>query len=141
MSLLHDEEIETYLDNLLAVSNDKQDKTPFNYYAVDSDIERQFARECEAEESIKFFFKLPRNFKIPTPIGNYVPDWAIIFDNDKRIYFVTETKGSLDKQDRRVSENMKIDYAKKLFDPKVAKPVFDSDVIYKTAVVVKDLYG
>jgi type III restriction enzyme len=141
MSLLHDEEIETYLDNLLKVSNNKQDKTLFNYYPVDSDIEREFALQCEAEQSIKFFFKLPRNFKIPTPIGNYVPDWAILFDNDKRIYFVTETKSTLNTQERRMSENMKIDYAKKLFDPKVEKPVFDSDVIYKTAVTVKNLYS
>lgn len=135
MSLFDGEEIETYLDNLLAVSNDKQDKTLFNYYPVDSDIERKFARDCEAEENIKFFFKLPHGFKIPTPIGNYVPDWAIILDNDKRIYFVTETKGSLDTQDRRVSENMKIAYAEKHFE------TFKNDsVSYKLAVTVKDLY-
>ncbi len=139
MSLFKAEEIETYLDNLLAVSHDKQDKTPFNYYPVDSGTEREFARACEAEENIKFFFKLPHGFKIPTPIGNYVPDWAIILDKDTRLYFVTETKGSLDKQDRRVSENMKIAYAEKLFDLKVKEPVFDSDVIYKLAVTVKDL--
>jgi type III restriction enzyme len=134
MSLFHGEEIETYLDNLLKVSEDKQDKTLFNYYPVDSDIERTFARDCEAEEAIKFFFKLPHGFKIPTPIGNYVPDWAIILENDKRLYFVTETKGSLDKQDRRVSENMKIAYAQKHFEQ------FKADAVrYKLAVTVKDL--
>ncbi|MFZ2727175.1 MAG: DEAD/DEAH box helicase family protein [Methylococcaceae bacterium] len=135
MSLLRDAEIETYLDNLLKVSDDKQDKTLFNYYPVDSDIERKFARACEAEENIKFFFKLPHGFKIPTPIGHYVPDWAIILDNDKRLYFVSETKGSLDTQDRRVSENMKIAYAEKHFE------VFKQDAVsYKLAVTVKDLY-
>ena len=134
MSLFDGEEIETYLDNLLAVSKDKQDKTLFNYYPVDSDIERKFARDCEAEEAIKFFFKLPHGFKIPTPIGNYVPDWAILLDNDKRLYFVTETKGSLNTQDRRVSENMKITYAEKHFE------LFKSNAVsYKLAVTTKDL--
>ncbi len=132
MSLFKAEEIETYLDNLLAVSVDKQDKTPFNYYPVDSDTEREFACACEAEENIQFFFKLPHGFKIPTPIGNYVPDWAIVLDKDTRLYFVTETKGSLDKQDRRVSENMKIAYAEKHFEQ-------FHDVGYKLAVTVKDL--
>jgi type III restriction enzyme len=140
MSLFKDEEIETYISSLLKVSENKKDKTVFNYYPVDSDIERQFAREYEAEEAIKFFFKLPRGFKIPTPIGNYIPDWAILFDNDKKIYFVTETKSTLNEQERRVSENMKIAYAEKLFDNKVEEPVFDSDVIYKTAVKINDLY-
>lgn len=134
MSLLHDQELETYLDNLLAVSSDKQDKTLFNYYAVDSDIERQFARDCEADENVKFFFKLPRGFKIPTPIGYYIPDWAIVFENDKRIYFITETKSTLNTQERRISENMKIIYGEKHFE------LFKSDVNYKIAIEAKDLY-
>ncbi|MEI6744628.1 MAG: hypothetical protein WCL34_01620, partial [Methylococcaceae bacterium] len=130
--LLKAEQIETYLDGLQEVK--KQEKTLFNYYPVDSGTERKFAADCEADEKIKFFFKIPRGFKIPTPIDNYVPDWAIVFENDKRIYFVTETKGSLNKDDRRGSENMKIACAEKHF------ALCDSDVHYKVAVTANDLY-
>ncbi len=132
MNLLESEQIETYLDGLLEVKN--QEKTPFNYYPVDSDIERKFATDCEADGNIKFFFKIPHGFKIPTPIDSYVPDWAIVFENDKRIYFVTETKGSLSKDDRRGSENMKIACAEKHF------ALCDSDVHYKVAVTANGLY-
>jgi len=133
MSLFHHEEIESYLTDLQLVTTAKQHKTPFNYYPVDSDIERKFALDCEAEERIKFFFKLPRNFKIPTPVGNYTPDWAIILDKDSRIYFVTETKGTLEAQDRRVKENMKIACGEKHFE------LFNPDVEYKLAVTTRDL--
>lgn len=132
MNLLEAEQIETYLDGLQEVK--KQEKTLFNYYPVDSDIERKFAADCEADGNIKFFFKIPRGFKIPTPIDNYVPDWAIVFENDQRIYFVNETKGSLSKDDRRGNENMKISCAEKHF------ALCDSDVHYKVAVTVKDLH-
>jgi type III restriction enzyme len=132
MNLLEAEQIETYLDGLQEVK--KQEKTPFNYYPVDSDIERKFAADCEADPNIKFFFKIPRGFKIPTPIDNYVPDWAIVFENDERIYFVTETKSSLSKDDRRGNENMKIACAEKHF------ALYDSDVRYKVAKTINDLY-
>ena len=48
--------------------------------------------EVITSEQVKFYFKLPNWFKIPTPIGNYNPDWAIVFEGDKKIYFVAETK-------------------------------------------------
>lgn len=132
MNLLEAEQIETYLDGLQEVK--KQEKTLFNYYPVDSDIERKFAADCEADGNIKFFFKIPRGFKIPTPIDNYVPDWAIVFENDQRIYFVTETKGSLSKDDRRGNENMKISCAEKHF------ALCDTDVHYKVATTINNLY-
>jgi type III restriction enzyme len=133
MSLFNHEEIETYLSELQAVTAAKQDKTPFNYYPVDSDIERTFALECEAEERIRFFFKLPRGFKIPTPVKDYIPDWAIVLENDSRVYFVTETKGTLDPTYRRESENMKIACGAKHFE------VFEPSVEYKLAVTTNDL--
>jgi type III restriction enzyme len=135
MSLFENEEIETYLSNLEQVAKDKQHKTPFNYYLLDSEIERQFALDCQAEEKVKFFFKLPRGFKIPTPVGAYIPDWAIVLENDKRIYFVAETKGTLDKNALRPLEKMKIDCAQKHFGLDIFKP----DVCYKLAVTAKDL--
>ncbi len=113
MSLFESAEIETYLNNLFEVT--KTDKTLYNYVATDSDTEMNFARDCEADEKIKFYVKLPTGFKIPTPIGNYVPDWAVVFDNDSRIYFVVETKSTLNLQERRGQENMKIECGKKHF--------------------------
>lgn len=134
MRLFEFEEIETYLSNLFAVS--KQNKTLFNYIPIDSEIESDFARDCEADNHIKFFFKLPRGFKVPTPIGDYIPDWAVVFENDRRIYFVAETKGKLDKQLLREIERMKIDCGAKHFA--LFKPL---GVEYKLAVTVNELYG
>ncbi|MDI9356877.1 MAG: DEAD/DEAH box helicase family protein [Chitinophagaceae bacterium] len=133
MQLFNSEEIETYLTDLFEVT--RTDKTLFNYVPIDSNIESQFARDCEAEESVKFFFKLPRAFKIPTPIGNYVPDWAVIFHNDKKIYFVVETKGTLNRDLLREVEKMKIECGKKHFA--LFKP---EGVEYKQAVKVADLH-
>ncbi len=64
------------------------------------------------------YAKLPRDFKIPTPLGSYNPDWAIVFDNKefKYIYFIAETKGSMDTLEFRETEKRKIEYAKKHFE-------------------------
>ncbi len=133
MKLFELEEIETCLENLFAVT--KTDKTVFNYIQFDSTIESDFARDCEADEKVKFFFKLPKAFKIPTPIGNYTPDWAVILEQDHRIYFVAETKGTLDHQALRELEKMKISCGEKhfaLFEP--------LGVQYRLAVTTRDLY-
>jgi type III restriction enzyme len=114
MKLFANEEIETFLSNLFAVK-EHPEKTLYNYVPVDSDTERKFARELEADKGIKFFFKLPREFKVPTPIGNYVPDWAVVLEADKQVYFVAETKSTLDEQLRRDVENMKIKCGRKHF--------------------------
>ncbi|MCX6214563.1 DEAD/DEAH box helicase family protein [Spirosoma sp.] len=113
MQLFQDEEIETYLNNLFKVS--RSQKTLFNYVPIDSDVESKFARECEADENVTFYFKLPRGFKIPTPIGNYIPDWAVLFEGSQRIYFVAETKSTLDTQLLREIEKLKIDCGKAHF--------------------------
>ncbi len=71
----------------------KKDKTIYdNFIPLDSVVEHQFAKDCEESEQVKFYFKLPGGFKIPTPIGTYNPDWAVVFEDDRRIYFVAETK-------------------------------------------------
>ena len=99
------------------------DKTIFSdYIALDSKTEKQFAQSCENHEDIVLYFKLPNWFKIPTPIGNYNPDWAIVKRDAERVYFVAETKNTgkgiqdgvaLDKL--RESEQQKIACAKKCF--------------------------
>lgn len=134
MRLFENEEIETYLSNLFEVT--KTEKTLFNYIPIDSEtIERPFAAECEADENVKLFFKLPRGFKVPTPTGNYIPDWAVVFENDRRIYFLAETKGTLDRQLLREVENMRIKMREKHF------ALFKSlGVEYKLAVQAKDLH-
>ena len=65
------------------------------------------------------YAKLPRSFQIPTPVGNYAPDWAIAFNDNmgiKHVFFIAETKGSMDSMQLKGVEKAKIDCAKKLFN-------------------------
>jgi type III restriction enzyme len=109
------EEKERFLDQMYKVQNDK--KTDFDYVVYDSEVERQFAKLLDSREDIKLFMKLPAKFKIPTPVGNYNPDWAIIKHEDgaDRIYMIRETKSTLDDSKLRPSELAKIKSAKKHF--------------------------
>lgn len=92
MHLFTDNELEIYLNDFTHKVS-KQEKTIYEEYVpLDSAVENQFAKDCETSEQVKFYFKLPEWFKIPTPIGSYNPDWAVVFENEKRIYFVAETK-------------------------------------------------
>lgn len=71
----------------------KKDKTIYDdFIPLDSAVENKFAQDCESSDQVKFYFKLPGWFNIPTPIGSYNPDWAVVFKDDRRIYFVAETK-------------------------------------------------
>ena len=135
MSLFEEEELHTYLNKLYKVDNVGLDKTIFNYVPVDSDVEREFVSDCVAANEVKFFFKLPRRFKIPTPIGFYIPDWAVLFEQSKRIYFVAETKGNVETQNLRGTEKMKIECGERHFG------LFESlGVEYKVATKLKELY-
>jgi len=109
------EEKERFLDQMYKVQNDK--KTDFDYVVYDSDVERQFAELLDSREDIKLFMKLPAKFKIPTPVGDYNPDWAIIKheDGENRIYMIRETKSTLDDSKLRPTELAKIRSAKKHF--------------------------
>lgn len=77
-----------------------------------------FAKELDRAEEVEVYAKLPRAFQIPTPVGDYTPDWAIAFKKDsvKHVFFIAETKGSLNTLDLRPIEKAKIDCAKKLFN-------------------------
>ena len=88
------------------------------YIAFDSDGERQFAEALEGATEVQVYAKLPRKLKIPTPVGNYAPDWAIVFNDGtvRHIFFVAETKGSLDGMELRGVEEAKTECAKKLFN-------------------------
>ncbi len=81
-----------------------------------SPVEQDFARDCDANERVRFFVKLPKTFTVDTPIGTYDPDWAIsVTDDPERLYLVSETKGSTDTESLRGSERKKIDCARAHF--------------------------
>ncbi|NLO51929.1 MAG: DEAD/DEAH box helicase, partial [Bacteroidales bacterium] len=92
MALFEAQELEVYLDDFSFKVTDTSKTIYEAFVPLDSGVESQFARDCETSDQIKFYFKLPNWFKIPTPIGNYNPDWALVFEDDKKIYFVAETK-------------------------------------------------
>jgi type III restriction enzyme len=103
------------VDNILEVKKHVHD-----YVKTDSKVERDFAKALEAED-VLVYAKLPRGqngFQIPTPLGNYSPDWAIVFDADKYkyVYFIAETKGSMESLQLKEIEQKKISYARKHFE-------------------------
>ena len=91
--LFESEELSGYLhSNMVETPN----HGIYEYTVYDSDIEREFAERLDANDDVKVFAKLPDWFKIPTPLGSYNPDWAILVEKDgcERLYFVVETKGT-----------------------------------------------
>ena len=90
-----------------------------DYVFPDSQGERTFAEDLDKAEEVCVYAKLPRSFQIPTPVGNYAPDWAIAFNDGmgvKHVFFIAETKGSMDSMQLKGVEKAKIDCAKKLFN-------------------------
>lgn len=98
--------------------------------SADKSIERKFVEDLDAAEEVCVYAKLPRTFKIPTPVGNYSPDWAIAFYEGtvKHIYFVAETKGTMETLSLRPIEQAKISCAKKLFNEMSSNNVKYHDV-------------
>lgn len=151
MTLL-DEQIETYLSSIYPSANDEAttpvSKTlleaqqldehkmplgdPFACVLSDSEVESQFALDCSIDERVKFFFKLPSRFKIPTPLGTYNPDWAVVFEDDTRVYFVAETKSSTVEAERRHAENLKIACGRKHFS-------LEPEVVFKDVTNLENL--
>jgi type III restriction enzyme len=87
----------------------------------EKNVERRFAEELDAADEVVVYAKLPRGpkgFYIPTPVGNYSPDWAIAFKRDsvKHIFFIAETKGTMDSLNLKPIEQAKISCARKLFN-------------------------
>ena len=89
-----------------------------DYVFSDSKGELQFAEDLDEAEEVVVYAKLPRSFQIPTPVGNYAPDWAIAMKkNDvKHIFFIAETKGSMNSMELNAIERAKIECAEKLFN-------------------------
>ena len=115
MLLFESKEIESYIENMYVVT--QPGKTIADHIIYESDGEQQFAQDCENSDQIDFFIKLPDWFVIRTPIGTYNPDWALIFKDEKRLYFVAETKSVPETatENLRRSELLKIECGKAHF--------------------------
>jgi type III restriction enzyme len=101
---------------------------------TDSKVERDFVKELDTSTEVVVYAKLPRGFLIPTPVGDYNPDWAISFTEGKvkYIYFVAETKGSMSSMDLPEIGKKKIECARKFFDKinvKIDKDKVKYDVV------------
>jgi type III restriction enzyme len=103
----------------------------YDYALTDSDVERDFVEELDTCTDIAVYAKLPRGFLIPTPVGDYNPDWAIAFKQGevKHVYFVAETKGSLSSMRLREIEQAKIECARRFFD-RINQTASDQGVKY-----------
>ena len=103
MMLFEEKEISGYFTDMIEVDNSIYDVVPY-----DSEVERKFAETMGTRDDIKLFIKLPSWFKVETPVGTYNPDWAIVKEDDAKIYLVRETKGTMDELKLRGTEWMKI---------------------------------
>ena len=103
--LFETEELSGYLKSMIDANKSVHEQVIYQ-----SDTERTFAEQLEINESIKVYAKLPGWFRVPTPLGPYNPDWAVLVDKDgtERLYFVVETKSSLFTDDLRDKESAKI---------------------------------
>ena len=126
---------ETYTNDIFTISNFKCNlntdtievkKHIYDYLKSDSNVEKEFAKAMDNGQII-VYAKLPNEFKIPTPMGKYNPDWAVVFEriDRKNIYFVAETKGNCQELQLKGAENLKIQYAKRYFEC-----LNDEDIIY-----------
>ena len=124
--LSYDNIAETHDIDIFTAGQSKQDFTKaseklkhhiYDYVITDSKVEREFVKELDTSTEVVVYAKLPRGFLIPTPVGDYNPDWAISFKEGsvKHIYFVAETKGSMSSMELRAIEQTKIECARKFF--------------------------
>ena len=105
-------------------------KSVYDYIYYESKVEKDFAVALENLKNIKYFIKLPKWFKVPTPVGDYNPDWAILKKNGDIVYMIRETKGTLNPRALRSLEQDKTKYGAKHFE--------SLGVDYKTATSVED---
>jgi type III restriction enzyme len=112
--LFESEELTGYLKNMLDTRKSVYEQVVYD----SSGVERTFAEQLEKNEAVKVYAKLPGWFKVPTPLGTYNPDWAVLVEKDgaERLYLVVETKPSLYKDDLRDRETGKIACGKAHFD-------------------------
>jgi len=111
--LFEQEELTGYLKNSVETNKSVYERVVYD----SAGIERKFAEDLEANEAVKVYAKLPGWFKVPTPLGTYNPDWAVLVEDNgaEKLYFVVETKGSSWFDDLRHKEGAKIACGQKHF--------------------------
>ena len=131
--LFEQEELTGYLKNMLDAT-----KSVYEQVVHESGIEAGFAEDLEKNEAVKVYAKLPGWFTVPTPLGSYNPDWAVLIDSDEgeRLYFVVETKATLFADDLRGAENAKIKCGKAHFN---ALKAGEAPARYEVATGVEEL--
>lgn len=133
-SLFIQEEIDSYKESIVPVHDNR---SPYDHVIVDSIVEREFAESCEHDPNVKFYIKLPSEFKIKTPLGSYNPDWALSLyqDGKEKLYFIVETKGSTASEDLRPTELAKIRCGEKHFE------AIDTGIVFKRATEQQAIYS
>ena len=128
-------ELSGYLKHMLVETK----KSVYEHVVYDSAVEADFADRLEKTDAVKVYAKLPRWFRVPTPLGDYIPDWAVLIENDgaERLYFVVETKASLLVDTLRETEELKIHCGREHF---AALAVGDAPAVFKHAKTVDDLF-
>ncbi|MCF6324737.1 MAG: DEAD/DEAH box helicase family protein [Gammaproteobacteria bacterium] len=106
--------ITRYLNNLYEVQN--IEKTLYDYVEYDSDVEKEFAKSCDSDERVKFYCKLPPQFKVDTPVGPYNPDWALVTEGEEKLYLIRETKSTRNEAELRDKERDKITCGRRHFE-------------------------
>lgn len=126
-----DTPIKGYLESNLLEST----KSPFDYVRYDSSIESELAKSFEQSDNVKLYAKLPPKFKVQTPLGDYNPDWALLWEKggDTKLYFVIESKGTLKKLSLRPLEYYKIKCGEKHFE------AMESQVQYNVITSMEDM--
>ena len=131
--LFEKKELTGYLKNML-----NTEKSVYEQVLNESATEAKFADQLEKNDAVRVYAKLPGWFRVPTPLGSYNPDWALLAEQDEgqRLYFVVETKGSLLSSDLRSAENAKIECGKAHFS---ALMVGEAPAQYRIENSVDDL--
>ena len=132
-ALFETEELSGYLRNMLDTT-----KSVYERVVYESGTESRFADQLEMNSAVKVYAKLPGWFIVPTPLGSYNPDWAVLIDSEEgeRLYFVLETKGSVFIGDLRDAESAKIKCGEAHFEALRAE---ESPARYKVATSVVEL--
>ena len=128
------EELTGYLNKMV-----ESQKSAYDYVVWDSQTEATFANDLEASSAVKVYAKLPGWFQVPTPLGPYNPDWAVLIENDdsERLYFVAETKGTSHLADLRPNERAKVECGKLHFG---TLEVGENPAKYRVVHTLDDLF-
>lgn len=131
--LFEQEELTGYLRNMLDAERSVYEKVIYEH-----GTEAKFANDLENNPAVKVYAKLPGWFKVPTPLGSYNPDWAVLIDTDEaeRLYLVVETKGSTLQDDLRLTEAYKVKCGKEHFQ---ALGVRENPARYEVATSLNQL--